>query len=123
MLWYNVCSRMNCRPDFWVSGCYGGQLDWATANNQICLAHLIPDMQHVIDAGDDNFAPELRHLLGRACRIGRRRERLADSAQFFQNSRLANVVGEMTFQFVAKICFRCIRAMTRRARPALKQKI
>jgi hypothetical protein len=45
------------------------------------------------------------------------------SAQFFQNSRLANVVGEMTFQFVAKICFRCIRAMIRRARPALKQNL
>ena len=32
-----------------------------------------------IDAGDGIFAPELRHLLGRACRIGRRRERLADA--------------------------------------------
>jgi hypothetical protein len=29
----------------------------------------------------------------------------------------------MTFQFVAKICFRCIRAMIRRARPALKQNL
>ena len=36
-------------------------------------------MQYAIDAGDDIFAPELRHLLGRACRIGRRRERLADA--------------------------------------------
>jgi hypothetical protein len=42
---------------------------------------------------------------------------------FSKNSRLANVVGEMTFQFVAKICFRCIRAMIRRARPALKQNL
>ena len=33
-------------------------------NNQVCLAHLIRDVQYAIDAGDDIFAPELRHLLG-----------------------------------------------------------
>ena len=58
------------RPDFWVSDRYGGQMGWATVNNQVCLAHLIRDVQYAIDAGDDIFAPELRHLLGRACRIG-----------------------------------------------------
>src|SRR5208337_4157421 len=67
----------NFRPDFWVSDRYGGQMGWATVNHQVCLAHLIRDVQYAIDAGDDIFAPELRHLLGRACRIGRRRERLA----------------------------------------------
>jgi transposase len=41
--------------------------------NQVCLAHFIRDVQYAIDAGDSIFAPELRHLLGRACRIGRRR--------------------------------------------------
>jgi len=66
------------RPDFWVSDRYGGQMGWASVNNQVCLAHLIRDVQYANDAGDDIFAPELRHLLGRACRIGRRRERLAD---------------------------------------------
>jgi len=58
------------RPDFWVSDRYGGQMGWANVNNQVCLAHLIRDVQYAIDAGDDIFAPELRHLLGRACRIG-----------------------------------------------------
>jgi transposase len=67
------------RPDFWVSDRYGGQMGWAAVNHQVCLAHLIRDVQYAIDAGDDIFAPELRHLLGRACRIGRRRERLADA--------------------------------------------
>ena len=67
------------RPDFWVSDRYGGQMGWASVNNQVCLAHLIRDVQYAIDAGDDIFAPELRHLLGRGCRIGRRRERLADA--------------------------------------------
>jgi transposase len=65
------------RPEFWVSDRYGGQMGWASVNNQVCLAHLIRDVQYAIDAGDDIFAPELRHLLGRACRIGRRREKLA----------------------------------------------
>ena len=67
------------RPDFWVSDRYGGQMGWAKKANQVCLAHLIRDVQYVIDAGDDVFAPRLRHLLGRACRIGQRRPRLADA--------------------------------------------
>jgi transposase len=67
------------RPDFWVSDRYGAQLGWAAKENQICLAHLIRDVQYAIEAGDSIFAPGLRHLLGRACRIGRQRERLADA--------------------------------------------
>jgi transposase len=67
------------RPDFWVSDRYGGQLGWAARENQVCLAHLIRDAQYAIDAGDTIFAPDFRHLLGRACRLGRRREKLADS--------------------------------------------
>src|SRR5208283_2145332 len=67
------------RPDYWVSDRYGGQLGWANKENQVCLAHLIRDVQYAIDCGDDVFAPDLRHLLGRACRIGRRRERLSDA--------------------------------------------
>ena len=66
------------RPDFWVSDRYGGQLGWADKENQVCLAHLIRDVQYAIDAGDGIFAPGLHHLLGRACRIGRRRDKLAD---------------------------------------------
>jgi transposase len=67
------------RPDYWVSDRYGGQMGFATKDNQVCLAHLIRDVQYAIDSGDDVFAPDLRHLLGRACRIGRRRERLTDA--------------------------------------------
>jgi transposase len=67
------------RPDFWVSDRYCGQLGWAAKENQVCLAHLIRDVQYAIDEGDSIFAPALRHLLGRACRIGRRRHRLADA--------------------------------------------
>lgn len=67
------------RPDYWVSDRYGGQMGFAKKDHQVCLAHLIRDVQYAIDAGDDVFAPDLRHLLGRACRIGRRRDRLADA--------------------------------------------
>src|ERR1700674_1228199 len=69
------------RPDFWVSDRYGAQLGWAAKENQVCLAHLIRDVQYAIEAGDSTFAPALRHLLGRACRIGRQRERLADGTR------------------------------------------
>ena len=67
------------RPDYWVSDRYGGQLGWASKDNQVCLAHLIRDAQYAIEAGDRIFAPGLRHLLGRACKIGQRRQRLADA--------------------------------------------
>lgn len=76
------------RPDYWVSDRYGGQMGFATKDNQVCLAHLIRDVQYAIDSGDDVFAPDLRHLLGRACRIGRRRERLSDATLKTYASRL-----------------------------------
>lgn len=67
------------RPDFWVSDRYGGQMGWAKREHQACLAHLIRDVQYAIDEGEDALAPDLRHLLGRACRIGAKRDRLADA--------------------------------------------
>jgi transposase len=67
------------RPYFWVSDRYGAQMGWAAKENQVCLAHLIRDVQYAIDEGECMIAPALRHLLGRACRIGQRRDRLADS--------------------------------------------
>lgn len=67
------------RPDYWISDRYGGQMGWAKTGHQVCLAHLIRDVQYAIEAGDSLFAPALRHLLGRACRIGQRRAKLADA--------------------------------------------
>jgi transposase len=66
-------------PDYWVSDRYAGQMGWAEKDHQICLAHLIRDVQDAIDCGDDVLGPDLRHLLGRACRIGARRAALADA--------------------------------------------
>jgi transposase len=87
------------RPDFWVSDRYGGQMGWAIRANQVCLAHLIRDVQYVIDAGDNVFAPKLRRLLGRACRIGQRRPRLADATLKTYTARLdANLDDIMALQ-------------------------
>jgi transposase len=67
------------RPDYWISDRYGGQMGWAKREHQVCLAHLIRDVQYAIDEGDGVFAPGLKGLLKRACAIGRRRPDLADA--------------------------------------------
>ena len=67
------------RPDFWLSDRLGSQMGWANRGHQVCLAHLIRDVQYAIDAGDTKFAPGMKGLLKRACAIGRRRDHLTDS--------------------------------------------
>jgi transposase len=60
------------RPAVWVSDRYAGQQDLAPAH-QVCLAHVLRDVQYAIDCGDAVFAPRLRKLLRWVIRIGRRR--------------------------------------------------
>ena len=67
------------RPYYWLSDRLGSQTGWAAREHQFCLAHLLRDVQYVIDEGDALFAPGLKSLLKRACAIGRRRDTLADS--------------------------------------------
>jgi transposase len=67
------------RPDFWVSDRLASQMGWARKGHQVCLAHLLRDVQYAIDAGDDVFAPPLARLLREACAVGRRRAQLADA--------------------------------------------
>lgn len=67
------------RPQYWLSDRYGGQMGWAAREHQVCLAHLIRDVQYAIDCGDRLFAPAMKRLLQRACAIGRRRARLSDA--------------------------------------------
>ncbi len=83
------------RPDYWLSDRYGGQLGWAVNDNQVCLAHLIRDAQYAMEAGDTIFAPGLRHLLGRACRIGQGRDRLADATLKAYERRLDQSLDEL----------------------------
>jgi transposase len=65
------------RPAFWVSDRLGAQIGWAAKEHQVCLAHLLRDIQYALDAGDDALAPRIMALLKRAIRIGRRRPELA----------------------------------------------
>jgi transposase len=67
------------RPEYWVSDRLAAQMGWATKEHQVCLAHLLRDVQYAVDAGDNLFAPLVAQLLRRACDIGRRREQLADA--------------------------------------------
>lgn len=67
------------RPDYWISDRYGGQMGWAKREHQVCLAHLIRDVQFAIDAGDTVLGPSVKSLLKRACAIGRRRADLTEA--------------------------------------------
>ena len=76
------------RPAFWVSDRLGAQIGWAAKEHQVCLAHLLRDIQYALDAGDDALAPRIMALLKRALRIGRRRPALADSTLATYHARL-----------------------------------
>jgi transposase len=78
------------RPDFWVSDRLAAQMGWAAKDHQVCLAHLLRDVQYAIDAGDNAFAPRLAGLLRDACAIGRRREQLADATLRSHAAKLDN---------------------------------
>ncbi len=65
------------RPDWWLSDRYGAQMGWAAKGHQVCLAHLDRDLRYAAECGETVYAEKLRGLLRRACRIGRKRPRLA----------------------------------------------
>jgi len=83
------------RPDYWVSDRLAAQMGWATKEHQVCLAHLLRDVQYAIDAGDNAFAPPLAKLLRQACAIGRRRENLADATLRSYAAKLDNKLDEL----------------------------
>jgi transposase len=83
------------RPDFWVSDRLGAQMGWATKEQQVCLAHVLRDIQYAIDAGDDAFAPGILALVKRAIRIGRRRPDLADTTLVAYYSRLQTKLDQL----------------------------
>jgi transposase len=76
------------RPEFWISDRFGAQMGWATTDHQVCLAHLLRDIQYAIDAGDNAFAPGIKSLVKRAIRIGHRRPSLSDSTLATYHARL-----------------------------------
>ena len=66
------------RPRCWVSDRWGAQQGHA-ATQQLCLAHVLRDVQYAVEAGEPRFAPALRRLLCWAIAGGRRRPALKDS--------------------------------------------
>ncbi|MCC7167679.1 MAG: IS66 family transposase, partial [Rhodospirillales bacterium] len=66
------------QPDVWVSDRYAGQQDLAKTH-QVCLAHVLRDVQYAIDGGDTVLAPKIRDHLRWAIRVGKRRSELKDS--------------------------------------------
>jgi transposase len=76
------------RLEIWISDRLAAQMGWATTDHQVCLAHLLRDIQHAIDAGDAAFAPGLKTLIKRAVCIGHRRPSLADTTLVTYHSRL-----------------------------------
>ena len=66
------------KPAVWVSDRYAGQQEMAAAH-QVCLAHVLRDVQYAIDCGDAVFAPALAKLLAWTIAVGRRRDDLRDS--------------------------------------------
>ncbi|ABC22318.1 hypothetical protein Rru_A1518 [Rhodospirillum rubrum ATCC 11170] len=66
------------RPEIWVSDRYAGQQDLARVH-QVCLAHVLRDVQYAIDSGDTVVAPKIRDHLRWAIRVGKRRSDLKNS--------------------------------------------
>jgi len=76
------------RPEYWISDRLRSQEGWATRGHQPCLAHLIRDTQYAIDCGDTVLAPGFKDILKEACRIGARRDELANSTLKTYESKL-----------------------------------
>ncbi|MBB4642990.1 MULTISPECIES: IS66 family transposase [Sphingomonadales] len=66
------------QPDVWISDRYAGQQELGKAH-QVCLAHVLRDVQYAIDCGDTIFAPKIRDHLRWAIRVGKRQHELKSS--------------------------------------------
>lgn len=66
------------QPEVWISDRYAGQQELGRVH-QVCLAHVLRDVQYAIDSGDTVVAPKIRDHLRWAIRVGKRRSSLKDS--------------------------------------------
>ena len=66
------------QPEVWISDRYAGQQELGRIH-QVCLAHVLRDVQYAIDSGATVVAPKIRDHLRWAIRIGKRRSSLKDS--------------------------------------------
>lgn len=101
------------RPEIWVSDRYAGQQDLARVH-QVCLAHVLRDVQYAIDSGDTVVAPKIRDHLRWAIRVGKRRSDLKNStlAAYAAKAerRLDALVGHPTAHPAGRLLQRQIKA-------------
>ncbi|MBD2234612.1 IS66 family transposase [Phormidium tenue] len=83
------------RPQVWVSDLFSAQKAHPAERWQVCLAHQLRDCQYAIDAGDDLFAPRMKHLFLRAIAVNRRRHTLAASTLQQYRARLRGSLREV----------------------------
>ena len=74
---------MNDLPvEVWVSDCYGGQLKAPARQRQLCMAHQLCALQHVLDAQPHlTWAHALQKLFRQAIQVHRQRDQMTP-AQF-----------------------------------------
>lgn len=88
------------RPDVWVSDRYSGQQELGR-EHQVCLAHVLRDVQYAIDSGDTAFAPHIRDHLRWAIKVGRRRDQLKDSTLAAYAAKADNILDRLVARPVA----------------------
>lgn len=88
------------RPDVWVSDRYSGQQELGR-EHQVCLAHVLRDVQYAIDSGDTAFAPRIRDHLRWAIKVGRRRDQLKDSTLAAYAAKADNTLDRLVARPVA----------------------
>jgi transposase len=103
------------RPRAWVSDRWSGQRGHAECH-QVCLAHVLRDVQYAIDGGDAVLAPALRKLLRWAVRIGRRRDRLKDSTLRSYHARAERRLDDLIRREPPTPAGQALRAQTKRWR-------
>jgi transposase len=91
------------RPEGWVSDLWMPQLQVAAGVHQICLSHQIRNLTYAVEA--DGYAGrvwaiELRHLLGRAIRLGQRRATVPLASFVRRRRRIENAVDRLVFRTV-----------------------
>ncbi|SMD04739.1 Transposase IS66 family protein [Novosphingobium sp. B1] len=88
------------RPDVWVSDHYSGQQELGR-EHQVCLAHVLRDVQYAIDSGDTAFAPHIRDHLRWTIKVGRRRDQIKDSTLAAYAAKADNTLDRLVARPVA----------------------
>jgi transposase len=95
------------RPEGWVSDLWAPQVRVAADAHQLCLAHQIRDLTYAVEAdgyAGRRWAIELRHLLGRAIRLGAIRDTLAPASFARRRRRIENAVDRLVVRtFLADV--------------------